>query len=45
VTRCRYGVRDEQGQVLPYDSMEEEQNGLELVFKGVRVKRVVEHHT
>ncbi|WP_286985160.1 hypothetical protein, partial [Halomonas sp.] len=29
VTRCRYGVRDEQGQVLPYDSIEEEQSGLE----------------
>ncbi len=42
VTRYRYGVRDEQGQVPPYDSMEEEQNGLELVFKGVRVKRVVQ---
>ncbi|USZ50865.1 T6SS effector BTH_I2691 family protein [Halomonas sp. DN3] len=41
VTRCRYGVRDEQGQVLPYDSMEEEQNGLELVFKGVTVEMLI----
>ena len=42
VTRCRYGVRDELGQVLPYDSMEEEQNGLELVFKGVTVEMLLQ---
>ena len=42
VTRCRCGVRDEQGQVLPYESMEEEQNGLELVFKGVTVEMLLQ---
>ena len=40
--RCRYG--NHQGQLLPYEALEEEKNGLELLFKGVTVEMTWEKY-
>jgi len=42
VNRCRYG--NHQGQLLPYEALEEEKNGLELLFKGVTVEMTWEKY-